>query len=660
MPKTHAKKFQILKEDFAYTYICDNATAVKLLGHLEQFRGQRMGLDIETTYKPEFKEWNGKKIKPKRGPSTGLAPHITRTRLVQIYDPKHMTWILDCFHVDISIVVSILSDHKWIAHFATFEQKHIRKLSPELECLDIECSMVAAYLIDRAEHSPFEADEEDEEELEEEEERKGKNSGFGLHALSVKYLNFPLKKEFQADGWDEPELAPEKLAYAATDAVICKRLHSIFVPKIASYGMEKIYRLSNLMVPVIAEMESTGFCVDHDVHKQLIKKWGEDAAVAKIETDKYFPGINLNSTKQLAKWVVKNLPHEIPTWPLTKKGIELEKKGIEFNREEYLTFGRPAIPHLRTYKAIDALLIYKKVAKLLSTYGESLRDFINPYSNRIHPEYTLGETRTGRLSSKEPNGQNMPSPETDKLFRAMFVAPPGCKLVAQDFSQIEIRVQAELSRDPVMLRSFDQKIDLHRLIVFKMTGKPMESIGQKSVERRLGKELNFGLGFGAGANTLRKRVAYQMGQVLTDEEAQHGKDTYYDLYSTYINWSNDRRREAEILGYTTTPLGKRRKLVKTEIYTKAVNCPVQGGAAEVLMMSLVVFFHKVRKQGLQKFIRISATVHDSIMLFALNGYEEKANELLIESCKIGMLYVFPRANVKDICEGGIGSNWSEV
>lgn len=641
---THGKTFQVLKDQFAYYYINDNPTARQVLAKFEKNKGERFGVDIETTYKLEYKDWNSKKLKPKRGPSTGLDPHLTRIRLIQIYDHiANLVYILDMFHIDVSIAVTLLSSLKLVAHNAIFEQKHIRKLSPLTECLDIECSMVQAYLIDRAEHSPFEPDEEDEEELEEDEERKGKNQGFGLHALSVKYLNLPLEKKYQADGWDTTELEPARLAYAAMDAIVCKKLHVMMTPKIATYGMQKIYRLSNLMVPVIAEMEGTGFCIDHSVHQKLIQQWTRDAAIAKVKTDEYFPGVNLNSPKQLGDWTRKNLPGEVDAWPLSKKGA--------------LSFGRPAISHLRTYPAIDALLIYKKVAKLLSTYGEPLRDFINPYSSRIHPEYTLGETRTGRLSSKEPNGQNMPS---DKLFRSMFIAPPGCDLVAQDLSQIEIRVQAELSRDPVMLRSFDEKIDLHRLIVFKMTGKPMESIGKSSIERRLGKELNFGLAFGAGAKTLRRRIAYQLGTVISEQDAQHGKDTYYELYSGYIRWCGEQRQCAEELGYTTTALGKRRKLVKDETYTKAVNCPVQGSAAEVLMTSLVILFHKIRKENLGKFMRISATVHDSVMMFALKGYAEKANQLLMDSLKEGMLYVFPSANVDGIAEGGIGNNWSEV
>ncbi len=188
----------------------------------------------------------------------------------------------------------------------------------------------------------------------------------------------------------------------------------------------------------------------------------------------------------------------------------------------------------------------------------------------------------------------------------------------------------------------------------------MESIGQKSKERKLGKTINFGFIFGAGANTVRKQIAYQIGIVLSDQQSYHAKDTYYDLYNGFIGWCGAKRQEAEYLGYTTTPLGKRRKLVPNEVFTKAINCPVQGGAAEVMMVALVVLFHEIRKQNLQKYMRISATVHDSGMLFALKGYGEKANELATEACKKGMLCIFPTANVKKISEGGVGANWNEI
>lgn len=654
---THSKQFQILNEKFAYTYINLNETARKLVTRLEQYKGQRMGLDIETTYKPELKDWNETnkdKIKKKRCPATGLDPHMSRIRLVQIYDPSGMTWILDMFHVDPEIVITILGAHKWVAHNAVFEQSHIRKLSPKLECLDIECSMIQALLIDRAEHSPFEASEEDEDEMEEEEVRV-KTQGFGLHALSVTYLNFPLDKQWQADGWDVPELKPEQLAYAAMDAVICKKLHTIFNPMLAMHGMEKISKVSYLMIPIIAEMQGTGLLLDEVAHKKLIAEWTAECEKAKVLTDKYFPGVNLNSPKQLAKWAIQNLPQEIQDWPITKKGAELLKKNIPFYKNDYLSFGRPAISHLRTYPAIAALLDYKKVAKLLSTYGESLRDFINPVTGRIHPGYSLAETRTGRLSSSSPNGQNFPN---DPLFRSMFISPSGCSLTIYDLSQIEIRVAAELSRDRVLLRSFEEGLDLHKLIVSRMTGKPENEITKQ--ERKLGKTLNFGAQFGAGAKTLRKQIAYQMGLVLTEEEAYHAKDTYDQLYSGYIAWCNVERSKAEEVGYVRTVLGKKRKLSEGEIYTKSINCPVQGGAAEVLMVSLVFLFRKIRELELQRYIRISATVHDSVMLYALKGYEAKAEELIQDSFGRGMLYVFPKANIKGIANGGSGNNWTET
>jgi DNA polymerase I-like protein with 3'-5' exonuclease and polymerase domains len=501
--------------------------------------------------------------------------------------------------------------------------------------------MIQALLIDRAERSPFEPDEEDEDEVEEDDTRV-KTQGFGLHALSVKYLNFPLKKEYQASGWDAAELEPERLAYAAIDAVVCKRLHETMNALITKYGMQTIYKLSNLMVPVIAEMEATGMSIDHQKHAELIEKWTAELAERKRDTDYHFPEVNLNSPKQLGRWVEKNMPDEVDNWPRSKKGS--------------LSFGRPAIAHLRTYKSIDALLNYKKVAKLLSTYGVSLRDFIHPFSGRIHPSYSLAETRTGRLSSSHPNGQNFPK---DKDFRSMFVAPKGTSLVIFDLNQIEIRVAAELSRDKVMLSAFNDGVDLHRLIVSRMTGKPVSEMADDGPERKLGKTCNFGLQFGMGGEKLAKQVAYQIGYPMTVEEGWHAKNTYDDLYIGYTNWGETQRLKCTERGYVTTPLGKRRKLAEGEIYTKALNCPVQGGAAEVLMCSLVALFHSIRKHGLQKHIRIAATIHDEIWLLVQEGYEQRAADLLQTAMVNGMLHVFPKANVKKLSAGGFGKRWSE-
>lgn len=639
--KTHSKAFKVLDTDHAYTYINDDATAKQLVSKLAKQRddwkdpkGYRMGLDIETDHKDEFRGHQ-----PKRGWKAGLCPHLSRIRLVQIYDLKGMTWILDMFHVDHSIVVEILGGHKWVAHNAVFEQSHIRKLSPTVDCLDIECTMIKAMLIDRAERSPLEPDEEDEDEVEEDEVRV-KTQGFGLHALSIKYLKIPLKKEYQAYGWQVPELTPEQLAYAAMDAIICSQLHTTFAPTITEYGMDKIFRLSNLMIPVVAEMQGTGMPIDHEQHAKLINEWTIDAAKKQVFTDQYLPGVNMNSPKQLGKWLETTLPHEVADWPRSKKGG--------------LSFGRPAISHYRNYPAIAALLDYKKVAKLLSTYGTPLRDFIHPFSGRIHPSYSLAETRTGRLSSSQPNGQNFPN---DKKFREMFIAPKGTSMVVYDLNQIEIRVAAELSRDKVMLASFEQGLDLHKLIVSKMTGKPLSQITEK--DRKLGKVCNFGLQFGMGGNKLRKAVAYQIDHVMTEAEGYNAKDTYDELYAGYTSWGDRQRMDAEHLGYVTTPLGKRRKLAEGETYTKSVNCPVQGGAAEVLMCALVALFHSIRKAGLQGKIRIAATIHDEIWLFVQEGLEQQGADLIQTAMVKGMLHVFPKANVSKLSAGGHGKRWSE-
>jgi DNA polymerase-1 len=639
--KTHSKAFKVADCDQAYTYINDNETAKKLVYKLQTYKkewkdpkGYRMGLDIETDHKNEFRNHC-----PKRGRKAGLCPHLSRIRLVQIYDLKGMTWILDMFHVDHNIVIEILKAHQWVAHNAVFEQSHIRKLSPELEKLDIECSMVQALLIDRAERSPFEPDDEDEDEVEEDDSRV-KTQGFGLHALSMKYLKFPLKKEYQASGWDAAELEPERLAYAAIDAVVCKRLWDTMNPIIEKYEMQKIYRLSNLMVPVIAEMEATGMSIDHQKHAELIAKWTVDAEKRKEITDKYFPGVNLNSPKQLGEWTQANLSQEVADWPRSKKGG--------------LSFGRPAIAHLKKYPAIDALIEYKKVAKMLSTYGTSLRDFLHPFSGRLHPSYSLAETRTGRLSSSSPNGQNFPR---DKDFRSMFIAPKGTSLVIYDLNQIEIRVAAELSQDKVMKSAFEHGVDLHKLIVSRMTGRPVSEMTDD--DRKLGKTCNFGLQFGMGGEKLAKQVAYQIGHVMSTEEGWNAKNTYDDLYRGYTNWGELQRLRSTERGYVTTPLGKRRKLAEGEIYTKSLNCPVQGGAAEVLMCALVALFHSIRKQNLQKYIRIAATIHDEVWLLVAEGYEQQGADLLQTAMVNGMLHVFPKANVNKLSAGGFGKRWSE-
>lgn len=653
----HAQDFKIDEGVYAYTYIKTNELLVRLRTKLQEYKaswkapdGYVMGLDTETLRLPQYAHHQDKKR-----PRSGLDPHMSAVRLVQIYDLKGRTWILDMLHLDKELVADILVEHKWVAHYAVFDQAHIRKISPRCECLDIQCSMIAALLIDRAEHSPYEPDEDDEEEMEEYDERV-KTQGFGLQALVMKYLRFSLKKEYQLSDWNAPELSNEQLAYAAIDAVACSRLHSVLMPIMARYNMQKIYKLSCLMIPVIAEMQNIGLGIDDKVHQELIAQWTKEVTEAKVKTDQLLPGVNMNSPKQLAKWLERMHPDLCDEWPLTK--LRKNKDGTP--KPQSKTFARPAISVYRTIPAIAALLDYKKVAKLLGTYGENLRTQINPHSGRIHPSYTLGETRTGRLSSSRPNGQNMPSsPE----FRKLFVAPPGCKLIVRDLSQIEIRVAAELSRDKAMLSSFTQGVDLHKLIMAKLLHKEIGSVSKP--ERKIGKIANFSMQFGGGAKNLRKQVAYGADHVMSMDEAYAAYNTYHELYAGWSQYGEDQRVLCEQLGYVTTPMGKRRKLESSEVYTKALNCPVQGGAAEVLECAMVYCFHAIRQQGISQFVKLSASVHDEVMLIAVNGYEERANQILEQSMIQGMLHVFPQAFVQGtgeqaLSQGGVGDNWADA
>lgn len=646
----HSTECRVGDLTYKYMYCCTDELACTIRDSLRNQKDGwsgnfRMGLDIETDPKEQYRNY----VAPhKKARQPGLCPHLTNIRLVQVYNLRGQVYIFDMYHVTHSIVIEILKEHAWVAHNAIFEQNHLRKLDSSLDCLDIECSMVAAFLIDRAEHSPFEPDEDDEEEMDEAEERHP-SQGFGLHALSVKYFKASLQKQYQTSNWGAADLSRDQLAYAAIDAIQCSRLYDILMPLIVKYEMQKIYRLSNLMIPVISEMDGTGLCIDRDAHTALMNQWTIEAARLKVHTDEFFPGVNLNSGKQLEKWVLSNMRAEYDAWPRTKKGIKDQEKGLS----GALAFGRPAIAHKRADKRIAALLDYKKVAKLSNTYGQGLLKFIHPYSGRLHSDYSLGETRTGRLSSRNPNSQNYPR---DKKFRAMFIAPKGCKLVVYDLNQIEIRVAAELSQDQVMLKAFEDGTDLHKLIVSKMTSIPLANISDD--QRRLGKALNFGLQFGMGPTKLRAQLALNMEYVMTEDQSFEACNTYHALYSGYTQYQTRQRELTERRGYVTTPLGKRRKLAEGEVYTKSVNCPVQGGAAEVLMCAMVTLFHRIRKEGQSANIRIAASVHDEVILMVRDGSEELATALIKDEMARGMRYIFPKANIKGICSGGVGENWA--
>lgn len=587
-----------------------------------------IGIDIETG-----------KTHPENNMS-GLDPHMSFIRLIQLYDGKDLL-VIDMKGIPEppKFLEAILERSTLVAHNAIFEIKHLWHHYSRPK--DIHCSMLMANFINNAEHSPYEPAEEDEFGNE----KPRFNRSVSLADLTKQILGVRISKVHQTSDWNAEHLSKEQIVYAAIDAIATYDLAKHYAPKINKYKLQKSYQLYRRMMHVIAEMELSGIEVDVDAHNKLINDWTEQKAKAEQKCKKYFGNVNLRSSKQLHNWVLRTYSNDkrmLATWPKTEKG-------------QY-SFNKIKLSEFQGLPAVGAILEYKKYATLLSTFGKSLQDKLSPVTKRLHCNFSLGETRTGRLSSRNPNLQNMPA--RNDSFRHIFVAAPGCKLVVADFSQVEIRVAGELSRDPRILSAYANGMDLHSGIVSELSGKDIADVSK--AERQLGKAINFGLQFGMGPNKLADYAKASYGVEMSDKEAANAYEVYHKKYAVYSAWSDIQREKCQKIGYVRTPMGRMRKLMEMETYTKAVNTPVQGGAAEVSFASLIKLQDRLQDEDLDGHIDILNTVHDEIVLEATLDYVDKAAEILQWAMEQGMLELFPTATTQGLVEVATGDTWAEA
>jgi len=609
--------------DFKTIYITDDTEAAEIVGKLAADTKTLYGLDIETGKIGEYEQ-------------SGLCPHISRIRLVQVYAPQHnISYVFDVYKVRLEVLAPMCRACRFVAHNGIFEIKHLTHAGyPDM---NIGCSMLISQLIVGAEHSPYEKDEDDDDE-----DKTGLSQytrfGHSLDYVVQRLFGVKVDKAFQTSNWDAEELVVDQITYAGLDAILTYKIATAMSPKIAEYKMVKVYQLLKDMQHVVAHMELVGLPVDWEYHANLIKGWESKSREAFDRCTPFFGNVNMRSGKQMNEWLIgylKDKPELLEEWPKTDKGA--------------YTFTKTAIAAYKELPAIGALLEYKKYAKLIDTYGQSLIEKKHPITGRLHTSYTLGETRTGRLSSRNPNCQNYPR---DKEFRDMFIAQPGHVIVVSDFSQIELRLQSEFSKDPQMRKVYKEKQDIYKTMASVVYGLPTDKIDK--AKRFVGKTIMLALGYGMGAKKLN-HYAVNAGVHQQQEFWDAAWKTYHNTFTTYSQWCDSVRRRAKGLGYIDTLLGKRRKLSQDEMYTRAPNTVIQGSAAELMMTAMLLCYAKVRSYG-----QLVATVHDEILLHVPEDRAEEATEHLASAMNDAMKQMFPNAASHEVADAAAGKRWGEV
>ncbi|WP_334327799.1 DNA polymerase I [Gilliamella apicola] len=432
--------------------------------------------------------------------------------------------------------------------------------------------------------------------------------------------------------------------YAAEDADITLQLHEKLWPE-----LEKDQKLTKLFTDiemplaiVLAEMERTGVLVDakqlndysYELAKQLIEI---EAQLQSLAGEKFNPA----SPKQIQAILFDK--HNLPV-------LKKTPKGDPSTSEEVLS------ELANEYELPRMILFYRGLAKLKNTYTDKLPLMISPIDHRIHTNYNQIGTITGRLSSNDPNLQNIPvRNEEGRRIRQAFIAPKGCKIISADYSQIELRIMAHLSQDESLLNAFAHDKDIHRVTAGEILGKAESEVTNE--ERRRAKAVNFGLIYGMSAFGLSKQIN------IPRKEAQFYIDRYFERYPGVQQYMEQTRQLAAEQGYVETLSGRRLYLPKIRSTNgiekrgaerAAINAPMQGTAADIIKTAMIKMSEWIKNQSADN-IKMVMQVHDELVFEVKDAFvEQYCTEIkkIMENCY--QLSVPLKVDV------GIGNNWDEA
>ncbi len=431
--------------------------------------------------------------------------------------------------------------------------------------------------------------------------------------------------------------------YAAEDADITLRLQQVQAQRLAAEPtLEKVYREIEMpLVPVLARIEANGVRVDADELRRQSQDLGNRMLAAQQKaTTLAGRSINLDSPKQIGALLYDEL--KLPALVKTPGGAPS-------TNEEALE----AIAEL--HELPRTILEYRGLAKLRSTYTDKLPEMINPETGRVHTNYHQAGAATGRLASSDPNLQNIPIRSEDgRRIRRAFVAPPGRRIVACDYSQIELRIMAHLSGDAALLEAFARGDDIHRATAAEVFGKPIDEVDAN--ERRAAKAINFGLIYGMSAFGLAKQLGVARG------EAQDYIALYFARYPGVRDYMERTREQARGQGFVETVFGRRLYLPyiharqqgqRAGAERAAINAPMQGTAADIIKRAMVAIddwlaAHRERALMIMQ-------VHDELVFEVDEGFVPA----LLDAVRSRMTAAADLA-VPLVVDAGVGENWDEA
>jgi DNA polymerase I len=431
--------------------------------------------------------------------------------------------------------------------------------------------------------------------------------------------------------------------FSCEDADAAFLLHQCLLPKVKEQGMDPLlFQTEMPLMQILAEMELCGVKLDLELMKDLSTRFGKELVELETRIHELAGGpFNINSPKQLGEMLFVKMG--LATGKKTKG-----KTGYSTNVEE---LERLAEEH----EVARLLLQYRSISKLKSTYTDALPKMVDPASGRIHTSYNQAVTNTGRLSSSEPNLQNIPvRGEEGRGIRKAFIAEEGSVILSADYSQIELRVLAHLSGDPVLCQAFASGEDIHTRTAAEVFNL-MPGLVTSEMRRRA-KVINFATIYGQGAFSLAKDLG------VTPKQAKEFIDSYFERHAGVRTFLDSCIREAEVCGFVTTLLGRRLPIpeitskngnIRAFAQRNATNYPIQGSAADIIKAAMIRVTRRMRQEGVKS--RLIMQVHDELV-FEVPEQERGVMEELVRSEMEGALPLSVPLKV----DLNFGRNWSEA
>jgi DNA polymerase-1 len=469
----------------------------------------------------------------------------------------------------------------------------------------------------------------------------------GMDALAADLLGYKTITYSEMTGSGKKQIGfaevevEKAVVYAAEDADITLRLAGKLEPMLGEAGQEKLfYEVEMPLVEVLADMEWSGVRIDPKFLGGLSKELETKLAALEKEIHQMAGGpFNIGSPKQLGEVLFERL--KLTRGKKTKTGWSTDVEVLTKLAEEQPVAAR--------------LLDYRSLAKLKSTYTDALPKLIHPQTGRLHTSFNQALTATGRLSSSEPNLQNIPiRTEEGGRIREAFIPAEGNVLVSADYSQVELRILAHLAREVVLTESFEKGEDIHRRTASEIFGVFPEMVTAEM--RRQAKTINFGIIYGMSDFGLAKALG------IGRKEAQTFIDNYFARYPGVQVFMESKKEEARAKGYVTTLLGRRcavaeihspNRNIRDYAERNAINYPIQGSAADIIKVAMVRIHERLKKEGLQA--KMVLQVHDELVFDVPQAELETVRELVRAEMEGAV-----ELDVPLVVDIGVGKNWREA